>query len=75
MLTYPGNIKDYYTLARVIKTYPDDKGLVRKVKIKYRKKNSLEKRNICKARLIEEDVAIQRLVLLEPASRSKINKE
>ena len=73
MLTYPGNIKDYYTLAKVVKIYPDSKGLVRKVRVKYRKKNARESRNVCKASLIEEDVAVQRLVLLEPANRRLIN--
>ena len=41
MLTYPGNIKDYYTLAKVVKIYPDSKGLVRKVRVKYREKKTL----------------------------------
>ena len=67
MLTYPGNLKDHYTLARVIKTYPDDEDLVRKVKIKYRRKNVREQRDVCLPTMIEEDVAVQRLVLFERA--------
>ena len=31
MLTYPGNMKDEYILARVTKVHPDGKGLVRRV--------------------------------------------
>ena len=66
MLTYPGNFKDDYVLARVTKVHPDDKNLVRRVTVKYRRKNSKEASNVCKSKMIEEIVAVQRLVLLLP---------
>ena len=69
MLTYPGNVKDDYILARVIEVFPDAKNLVRRVKVKYRRKNSREHYTICKSKMIEEIVAVQRLCLLEPAPR------
>ena len=68
MLTSAGSLKDTYKLARVTQTFPDDKNLVRKVKIKYRKRNVREDKGVCKSTRIEEDVAVQRLVLFEPAS-------
>ena len=70
MLTYPGNVKDDYVLARVIELFPDSKNLVRRVKVKYRRKNSKEDRKVCKSKMIEEIVAIQRLCLLEPVPRT-----
>ena len=69
MLTYPGNMKDDYILARVTKVHPDGKGLVRRVTVKFRKKNSREPKDTCKSKMVEEVVAVQRLVLLEPAPR------
>ena len=70
MLTYPGNVKDDYILARISQVHPDSKGLVRRVSVKFRKKNVKEPRDICKSRMVEEIVAVQKLVLLEPAPRS-----
>ena len=70
MLTYPGSLKETYTMARVVETFPDDNNLVRKVKIKYRRKNSREKRDVCKPSMIEEVVAVQRLVLFEAAAHN-----
>ena len=69
MLTYPGNVKDDYVLARVTELLPDAKNLVRRVRVKYRRKNTKEPRNICKSKMIEEIVAVQRLCLLEPVPR------
>ena len=70
MLTYPGNVKDDYVLARVIELFPDAKNLARRVKVKYRRKNSKEDRKVCKSKMIEEIVAVQRLSLLEPVPRT-----
>ena len=68
MLTYKGNFKDDYILAKVIETFPDKTGLVRKVRIKYRKKNIKEDATKCKSTMLEEIIAVQRLVLIEPVS-------
>ena len=70
MLTYPGNIKDDYILARISQVHPDSKGLVRRVSVKFRKKNMKEPRDTCKSRMVEEVVAVQKLVLLESAPSS-----
>ena len=71
MLTYPGNFKDDYVLARVTELLPDAKGLVRRVKVKFRKKNTRESRTKCKSKMMEEIIAVQRLCLLEPAPRGE----
>ena len=68
LMWYTGNMKDYCRLARVVDVYPDLKGLVRTVRVKYRRKNTKEPRNVCNSRsLIQEKVAVQRLQLLESA--------
>ena len=56
-------------LARVTELLPDAKGLVRRVKVKFRKRNSREARMKCKPKMIEEIIAVQRLCLLEPSPR------
>ena len=66
MLRYPGQFKDDYCLAKVIKAEPDEDNLVRKVTITYKKKNPRESPNICKSKpMIIEEVAIHRLHRLE----------
>ena len=72
MLTYEGNVKDDYVLAKVIDEYPDAKGLVRRVKVRFRKKNAKEPLDTCKSKMIEEVVAVQRLVLLQPVPRPTV---
>ena len=68
MMKYPGNLKDDYRLARVTKTHPDEKGLVRTVTLVYRKRNSREKATVYKSKLLEEElVNVQRLSLLVSA--------
>ena len=47
MLTYPRIIKDDYILAMITQVHPDSKGLVRRVSVKFRKKNAKEPRDIC----------------------------
>ena len=69
-LSFPKAVKDEYILAIVTKVLPDDKGLVRRVVVKYRRKNSKEPKSVCKSKMEEKVVAVQRLVLLVPAPRA-----
>ena len=58
-----------YRLGRVVKVYPDEKNVVRTVRLIYRRKNSREQPLVCKTRpLVEEDVGVQRLALLQSVS-------
>ena len=66
MLTYPGNIRNDYILVRVTEIFSDTIGLVRNVRVKYTNKNWKKKSNKCQSKIIEEIVAVQKLVLLEP---------
>ena len=71
LMWYTGNMKDHYRMARVVEVFPDQKGLVRTVRVKYRRKNTKEDRSVCSSRnLIVEKVAVQRLQLLEAAGFS-----
>ena len=64
---YPLSVKDHYRLARVKEVYPDEKNLVRTVKVCYRKRDSRETAAVYNVKpLIEEKVAIQRLSVLLP---------
>ena len=66
---YPSSIKDDYRLARIVETFPDGKGLVRSVRVCYRKRSKNEKKSEYKSKpLTEEIVAVQRLSLLLPFS-------
>ena len=66
MLRYPGQFKDDYCLAKVIKADADEDSLVRKVTITYKKKNPRESLSICKSKpMIVEEVAIHRLHRLQ----------
>ena len=47
LMWFPGIKKGYYRLAKVVNVYPDEEGLVRTVRIVYRKTNSLEARDVC----------------------------
>ena len=68
MMKYPGQISDDYRLARVIEVYPDHKGLVRTVKVGFRRSDKREKPEVYwKKKLSEEMVAVQRLALLQVA--------
>ena len=71
MLYYEGNLKDDYRLAKVLDVYPDERGLVRTVKIGYRKRNKKEKVDVYKPKpLVEEKIAVQRLSLLVPVNET-----
>ena len=72
-LTFANNFKDDYILARVTKVYPDENGLVRRVSVKYRRKNAREAREVCKSKMEEKIVAVQRLVLFVPAPRPELS--
>jgi hypothetical protein len=66
---YPASIKDDYRLARVVETFPDDKGLVRTVRVCYRRRDKREKIGEYKSKpLTEELVGVQRLSVLIPNS-------
>ena len=70
LMWYTGNMKDHYRMARVVEVFPDQKGLVRTVRVKYRRKNTKEDRSVCSSRnLIVEKAAVQRLQLLEAAAK------
>ena len=70
LLSFPKAVKDEYIHAIVTKVLPDDKGLVRRVVVKYRRKNSKEPKNVCKSKMEEKIVAVQRLSLLVRVPRS-----
>ena len=68
-MRYEGNIKDDYRLAMVELVHPDDKGLVRTVTVKFRKKNKRESKLVCRSKaMIREKVAVQRLHFLASTS-------
>ena len=69
MMKYEGNINNDYRLARVKETFPDHKGLVRTVKVSYRRRDKREPADKYWKKLpVEEIVSIQRLALLQVAS-------
>ena len=66
MMHYSGNLKNDYRLARVLEVFPDARGLVRTVKVGFRRRDKREKTDVYwKRPLVEEVVAIQRLSLLQ----------
>ena len=66
---YPSSLLDDYRLARVVEVFPDKQGLVRTVRVCYRKKDKRDKTLPFKPKqLTEELVAVQRLSVLLPAS-------
>ena len=65
MMKYNGNLRDDYRLARVKEVYPDSKGLVRTVKVNYRRRDKREPaESYWKKKLEEEIVAVQRLAII-----------
>ena len=75
MMWYTGNMKDHYRLARIVEMFPDQKGLVRTVRVKYRKKNMKEPKTVCSSKnLVEEKVSVQRLQLLESTSENPVKE-
>ena len=71
MMCYPNQLKDDYRIAKVLEVYPDEKDLVRTVRVGYRRRNKREQADTYwKKPLVEEVVAIQRLSILQAASES-----
>ena len=68
MMKYAGNLQDDYRLARVMEVFPDKKGLVRTVRVGFRRRDKREKPEVYwKKPLQQETVAVQRLALLQAA--------
>ena len=68
LMKYEGNIQDDYRRARVVEVYPDQKNLVRTVKVGYRKRDRREKPEVYwKKPLTEQVVDVQRLAVLQAA--------
>ena len=55
------------TMVPVPQVQTEEKNLVRRVSVKYKRKNAREARTVCRSKMEEKIVAVQRLVLLEPA--------
>ena len=71
---YPSSVQDDYRLAKITETFPDEKGLVRTVRVCYRKRDKREKMLPYKAKpLTEELVAVQRLSVLLPVSEQSLD--
>ena len=74
MMKYAGNINDEYRLARVLEVYPDSKGLVRTVKVGYRKRDKREGAEVFwKKPLTEERIAVQRLAKLQAVNEPLVS--
>ena len=69
MMKYDGNLRDDYRLARVVETFPDSKGLVRNVRVIYRKRDRREPAEAYwRKALSEKIVPIHRLALLQASN-------
>ena len=67
MVSYSNNITDDYRIARVSQVFPDQRGLVRTVEIKFRRRNKKEPITTLKVKpLTSEIVHVQKLSLLQP---------
>ena len=66
MMHYSGNLTDDYHIAKVVDVYKDKKGLIRTVKVSFRKRDRREPAGeYWKKPLTSEIVAVQRLSLLQ----------
>ena len=75
MMKYSGSVNDEYRLARVLEVYPDSKGLVRTVKVGYRRRDKREGSDVYwKKPLVEEKVAVQRLAMLQAINEPLITE-
>ena len=71
MMCYPNQLKDDYRIAKVLEMYPDEKNLVRTVRVGYKRREKQEHGDTYRKKpLVEEVVAVQRLSILEDASES-----
>ena len=66
MIKFPRMKVAEYKLGRVVKVHYDRNGLVRSVTVNYRVKDAREDNYVCKPRLKEEIMGVQRLVCLLP---------
>ena len=67
MIKFPRLKVAEYKLGRVVKVHPDRKGLVRSVTVNHRVNDAREGNQVCKPRLKQEIMGVQRLVCLLPA--------
>ena len=67
MIKFPRMKVAEYKLGRVVKVHPDRKGLVRSVTVNHRVNDAREGDQVCKPRLKQEIMGVQRLVCLLPA--------
>ena len=75
MVKYEGNIHNDYRLARVKEIFPDSKGLVRTVKVGFRRRDRREPADkYWKKPLVEEKVSVQRLSILLSAKEQDDRK-
>ena len=71
---YPSSIQGDYRLAKIIDIFPDKKGLVRTVRIAYRKRDKRDKALSYKSKPLENEiVSVQRLSVLLPVSEQGVN--
>ena len=69
MMSYQNQMKDDYRIAKVLEVFPDDKGLVRTVRVVYRRRDRREPKMVYwKKPLVQEVVAVQRLAVLQAAN-------
>ena len=69
MMKYPNQLRDDYRIARVLEVFPDGKGLVRTVRVAYRRRDKREPVHLYwKKPLVQEVVAVQRLAVLQASS-------
>ena len=69
MIYYSGNLCDDYRIGKVTKVFKDQKGLVRTVRVAFRRRDKREPSHIYwKKPLTEEIFAVQRLSLLQAAN-------
>ena len=73
---YPSSIQDDYRLARVTEVFPDVHGLVRTVRVCYRKRDKRDRQLPYKSKVLAEElVAVQRLSVLLPVSEQLGSKK
>ena len=66
MMRYQGNLVNDYRLAMVTEVFPDERGIVRTVRVSYRKRDRREKPEVYRSKpLVTEIIGVQRLALLQ----------
>ena len=69
LLTLSGKVKTSHTIAIMFAVHPDKNDLVKCGTVKFMSHDVKEKPEVCKAVMEEKEVAVQRLLLLVPATR------